>query len=685
MCARPRSRKSGRQSVARAQGRKEAIGRHSLLAGVLLAFAGVPLAMNPWGYNPFGPPKAFLLSLAALLVSIGFVLDPAPVWAAGKRLQDSSIGQASIVLGGLFVVATATSVDVRQSIVGSYPEYQGVLALAGYCLIAIAAAVLSLDAQDRRWLGRSAAVALFIVSAYAIIQRLGLDPMHYRSERPIIERVSSTLGNASNLGVYLLLAVPLVALQLKTETRRLWTAMAFAACVGGALSLVWSYSRGAWLAALVIAGLLATLRVTRGGSRERLRWVAASVGVAVAAVVVGAMIWPAGLSRARSVLDPTRGTARWRVLVWRSSARMVLNRPLTGWGPATFRLAYPPFRARENVDGKAEVKSVDHAHNIVVNAAAVAGAPAGAVLLTLVGLTGWAAGSVLRRPEATWDTAAAASFVGATVALQFHFLTLDTGALYFAVIAVVAARSNDPPAPQPHGWKRRTPSEPSLETAGQPLARWLPGSAIVSVTLLACMASLGLLVADGAVAAGFEAVHRRSAWAEVEASLLKARRVAPWEPAFEWAVGQAARESLQGGFDPQALSAGERAMLEARRRTPLDVRAALQHADLVLTAALRTGDRDQFRRALGLYRSACAEDPHSALPWIGMGSASAGLGDLDTAIAHYRKAIDLAPRAEEAWSNLGVVCEAAGLAADARKARTIARSIRRGQAAPGSP
>ena len=43
----------------------------AVLAGTLGGVAIVPIAMNAWGANPFGPPKLLALSLSALLIVTG--------------------------------------------------------------------------------------------------------------------------------------------------------------------------------------------------------------------------------------------------------------------------------------------------------------------------------------------------------------------------------------------------------------------------------------------------------------------------------------------------------------------------------------------------------------------------------------------------------------------------------------
>ena len=104
--------------------------------GVVGAAALVPLAMDPWGYNPFGPMKAFVLALCAAVVAIGVSLDRTLLATLVSRLQASWVARAAAVIWAVIVLSTIFSIDVRQSLVGSYPEYQGVLTWLAVTVIA---------------------------------------------------------------------------------------------------------------------------------------------------------------------------------------------------------------------------------------------------------------------------------------------------------------------------------------------------------------------------------------------------------------------------------------------------------------------------------------------------------------------------------------------------------------------
>ena len=143
-------------------------------------------------------------------------------------------------------------------------------------------------------------------------------------------------------------------------------------------ALLFSFSRGAWLASaagvgVVLIGLLAL----RGGVAPRAWWrsVARQLGstagrrtlVAVVAALVLVVVLGIGLAtrveRLSSIGDPLGGTMALRLQLWQAALRMGLDHPLFGVGPDGFLYAYPAYR--EGVAWKEPF--VSHPHNLVLD------------------------------------------------------------------------------------------------------------------------------------------------------------------------------------------------------------------------------------------------------------------------------------------------------------------------------
>ncbi|MDO9175366.1 MAG: O-antigen ligase family protein, partial [Actinomycetota bacterium] len=297
-----------------------------------------------------------------------------------------------------------------------------------FCAALIGFGAFAVADGDNAWktLGRVGVVTLLVVAAYALLQFAGIDPVPYEREF-LVRRVRSTLGNASNLGVFLCLALPLVVARARAE-RGAWRWLAWASAAAGAVTLVWSLSRGAWLGAIAggLAWLLAESRSWDPARRRRGGMVA--VGALVAAGLAAGLLMPSVGDRLGTLLDSSGGTARWRVEVWSATAGLVGERPVLGFGPAMFRYAFPPRRTASMMAGETGTQALDDPHNLLASAAVSAGV---AGLLALLWLLGEALAAAWRLREDGGGReyageALLSALVAGVVALQFHFATLDS-------------------------------------------------------------------------------------------------------------------------------------------------------------------------------------------------------------------------------------------------------------------
>ena len=254
---------------------------------------------------------------------------------------------------------------------------------------------------DREKLAALWGLALSFVFAYAVIQKLGLEPVEeFRKFHPE-SRVFSTFGNPDFLGAHTAFLLPLFAASglSSSPPRRKWWLMAAAT---SGLVLFWTLSRGAWLGAA--AGLVAALLAFPRRLFPALRpWhiPAALAGVAMVAL----------LAVPREALF--RRTDR--VMLWQGTALMVAARPLTGWGLSSFVTEYAPFAPREFAERmKADNTFAEHPHSEYLNVAVEGGLPALGVFLWLLVIVLRVGFRAARR-----DAAAAGAF-GALVAVLVH-------------------------------------------------------------------------------------------------------------------------------------------------------------------------------------------------------------------------------------------------------------------------
>lgn len=632
-------------------------------AGVLIGVGGVPAAMWVGCRNPFGPPKLAVLAAAAALVCIGLALDAD---ARSRLIMIARLSPVAWTFAGLVSVgmlATITSVDVRQSLLGNYPDYRGMLTVVACLAVGAGSAVLSNQrtavARERFW--RGIVLVSLGIGIFAALQRVGLVPAGAKGFFREGMRISSTLGNSSNYGVYLVTVLPILAWRCVSERSAHWRWASGGALALAVLSLFWTLSRGAWIAALIVLVVWLFLFLVTERDRSRVR----SMGLLAAGLVglslVGMMLTPGFQDRAAQILDAGSRTAAWRLSAWRSSWRMTLDRPVLGWGPNTYRLVYPRYQEPGQITGVRGYTTIESAHNVLFDVSTSAGFAGVVALVAFCAAVGHRLTQEMRRCRSALGPVIVAfvGLFGGFVAAQFHYVTMDTGPLIAALIGVVAASEADSGI--------RVPREVSVRIA--------PAiGSVGSLYVVVLVGALALVRADVLVAQarGLEAAG--APWQLVQERFLEASRLAPWEPQVIRAMGTGAtRRILKKGFDPLVLRDGLTAFDTVARKTPLDAGVVAERANLLLAAGMRSRDQQLLAQAVDGFTQAIRMDPNTGIPRAGRGAALLALGRTGSAIADLEIAVALSPQDRTARRNLALAYERAGRTDEARRARKRAK------------
>ena len=170
-----------------------------------------------------------------------------------------------------------------------------------------------------------------------------------------VGRVRGFYGSPNNLALYLGRLLPLaVAFAAWGQSgRRRWAY--FLALLVMAVTMVLTYSRGAWIVGLPIS--LVFLAALRG--RRALVWAL----VALVAVAIGVLAI-FGSGRLDSLLDTSAGTTFFRIQLWRSSLAMILDHPILGVGLDNFLYAYRTTYVLPSAWAEFDLS---HPHNFVLD------------------------------------------------------------------------------------------------------------------------------------------------------------------------------------------------------------------------------------------------------------------------------------------------------------------------------
>jgi putative inorganic carbon (HCO3(-)) transporter len=164
-------------------------------------------------------------------------------------------------------------------------------------------------------------------------------------------RIYSTLDNPNLLGGYLLPILPLALVALLRWQGRWQRLFAGLALLLGALALVFTYSRGAWMgmvSGLGILGLLLLWRAIRHWPRfwRRTLPLLLALLAAVLLVVLVAKVEPLRVRVMSLVAGREDSSNNFRLNVWAAVLQMIQERPWIGIGPgnSAFNLIYPLYQ-----------------------------------------------------------------------------------------------------------------------------------------------------------------------------------------------------------------------------------------------------------------------------------------------------------------------------------------------------
>jgi O-antigen ligase len=235
----------------------------------------------------------------------------------------------------------------------------------------------------------------------------------------------------------MLFPIPVVmALDSHVPRRRRWLPISAAVVIGSTIFL--SGSRGGMIAFLVQAVVLGIFMALNKSRR------AAFTAGAVLLVIAALMVWVGGegvLSRISSIHSAaqTEVAGGTRLAIARDTLKMVVHKPLLGYGLGNFAVAYPAFRSFYSE------KFVNHAHNDYLQALVEMGILGFAAVAWFLFLT--LRGAIKKLDDWTWNingAVALAALVGCTgilvhSLLDFNLQVPANAALFYALCAIAAA------------------------------------------------------------------------------------------------------------------------------------------------------------------------------------------------------------------------------------------------------
>src|SRR6202011_1752162 len=205
---------------------------------------------------------------------------------------------------------------------------------------------------DARGLTWSLLLSGYVIAAVAILQSAFgvLGGGYFHGTNNIIPP-DVTRSNPASLGIFLAMLLPVAFAKLVGRRPITTRVLAANLVVVLFLGLLASFTRAAWIGAVV--GFVVVLVLRQGRFHIWPLVISASVlviGFAVFAGIAatrpssgGGGIGQALIARIASIADLKSGTQNERIATWGDTLPLIASRPILGYGPDTFGLGAPPF------------------------------------------------------------------------------------------------------------------------------------------------------------------------------------------------------------------------------------------------------------------------------------------------------------------------------------------------------
>lgn len=366
---------------------------------LLATIAIVPVIISNWSwmgadlpltYDQFDIIKVFTMRVL-LLVSLGG-------WAwhmftHGGRIRHTPVNWLILIFLAWVTLSSVLSIHIPTALFGKYRRFEGLLSFITYMV----AYFLVLQHADRSARIKTIAQVLFwsgaFVAFYGVAQSLGIDWNQWGALPFEERRAFSTYGNPDLLGGFLMFSTFVSFGLVFSEERLAWRSIYWVGALLNVWCLIIAFTRSAWVGAFVGFIFLLVILVVRRYKLQALDWGFAGTIAALSAFVIAQSLrnpnavmnfW----ARVKSIFIFNEGSAKTRFEIWQAARDAVVDRPIFGFGPDTFRLIFPKYKPVEYVKDAGYLSVADNVHNYPLQLATGIGIPGVALFY---GIIGWVA------------------------------------------------------------------------------------------------------------------------------------------------------------------------------------------------------------------------------------------------------------------------------------------------------
>jgi len=323
----------------------------SPLARWILAVAVflIPLSFLPNTVDEFVLPKLLLARLLVMVLTVvlvaGWLRQGSVTW---KR---TALDLPLLAFIGSAAISSIFALNRNVAIFGVYDRWEGLLTIATYALLFWLAVQLMSGERDARWMTWSLLFSGYLIAVVAVLQSvLGVLGAGYFGQSGAYFRADATMAHPDFLGIFLAMLLPIAFAKLVSRRPLLTRLLAANLVIVLSLGLLATFTRSAWIGAVVGIAVVLALR---GGRFRPLPLIAFAavlvIGFAALAGIVAARSSSGGIanaiySRIVSSVDLSSGSIAERLAVWKDTPAVIASRPILGYGPDNFALVYPLFQ-----------------------------------------------------------------------------------------------------------------------------------------------------------------------------------------------------------------------------------------------------------------------------------------------------------------------------------------------------
>lgn len=328
----------------------------------------LPLIFLPFTQEWYGLAKVTFFRIETLFILSCWLIKQ----LFSDEIEIKRTGIDFFVFAFIFLglISTLASSSPIISFLGKYRRYEGFSTLLNYGLIFFLVNQSIFKTKKINSILTSLVVTSGIISLYGILQFAGYDFIGWNRNLWEANRSFSTLGNPVFLGGYLVLILPL-ALVKYFNSDKLRVSFFYGLIIFLIFfCLIATFSRGGWIAGLVGFALMIVLIGKKAALSKKTGII---ILIFIFTLITSLFLNRLNLSdsnkrlsfskRLVSISETDKGWGS-RIEVWKAIPKIVLEKPLLGWGPDMFYLAYPKVATLKYAKfiGKSTYPS-DNAHN----------------------------------------------------------------------------------------------------------------------------------------------------------------------------------------------------------------------------------------------------------------------------------------------------------------------------------